>query len=85
MNPKKEAKMKMLKELKKMMQNDMYEGMGEGMKKVTVMSDSEKGLEEGLSKAEEILRKRMKMKHEDMEDEEEDEDEYGCGGYKKMK
>ena len=46
----------------------------EGMKKVTVASDSEEGLKEGLSMAEKIMEKRKMM--EDMDDyEESDEDE----------
>ena len=67
---KKEARKKMLQELKKMMGDDMHEGMKEKMKdmqKVTVASDSKEGLEEGLSKAQEILKKRK---------------EFGCGGKK---
>ena len=48
------------------------------MQKVTVMSDSEEGLKEGLSKAEQI----MKMKEEMSDD---DSDEYGYGGMKKKK
>jgi len=101
-NPKKEAKMEMLKQLKKMMHEDMYDGMDEEMdkmgkmKKVTVMSDSKEGLEEGLSKAEQILKKKMMDKEDmDMEDmdmeemmammDKEEGDEYGCGGMKKKK
>jgi hypothetical protein len=74
----KEARKRMLKELKKTMHDDMYEGMDEkmkGMKKVTVSSDSEKGLKEGLSKAQEIMQKRKEMK----------DDDYKDGGYKSSK
>jgi len=61
MKDKYEAKRKMLMALKKdmMMEDDM--GLGDKlkkMKKVTVASDTEEGLKEGLSKAEEILKKR---------------------------
>ncbi len=78
MKGKLEAKKKMLKELKKMMREDHYGPMEEDMQKVTVMSDSEEGLKEGLSKAEQI----MKMKEEMSDD---DSDEYGYGGMKKKK
>ena len=70
-----EAKKKMLKELSKMMRDDYYDEPMKGMKKVTVASDTEEGLEKGLSKAEEILKKRKDM--------EEDEDEFSKGGMKK--
>lgn len=70
----KEAKMKMLAELKKAMSDDMYSPMSDAlkdkkMKKVTVMSDSEEGLKKGLSKAEEIMKKKSEM--EGMSDEDE--------------
>lgn len=63
---KKEARKKMLKKLKGMMRDDMHGDKMEGMKKVTVMSDSKEGLEKGLSKAQKIMKGKM--------------DEYGCGG-----
>lgn len=72
---KKDAKMDMLKSLKKMAKEMMYQDMPEemkGMKKITVMSDDEEGLKEGLSKAEEI----MKMREEVEGEEEFEEDEY---------
>lgn len=60
------ARMKMLKMLKDEMLDEMGEGAGlaeklEGMKKVTVASDSEEGLKEGLSKAQQILDKKKMM------------------------
>jgi len=89
MNKKKlEAKKKMLKELKSMMRDDYYSPMKDDMKKITVMSDSEEGLKEGLSKAEEIMK--MKGLDEDERDEEREEEseegeEYSYGGTKKKK
>jgi hypothetical protein len=82
-----EAKKKMLKELKKMMRDDYYEPMKGDIKKVTVMSDSEEGLKEGLSKAEEIMKMKGLEKDEEREEEyEEDEsEEYASGGCKKKK
>lgn len=73
------AKKAMLRSLKEEMKSMMGEGRGDlselmnGKKamKVTVASDSEKGLKEGLSKAEEIMAK--KSEESPME-----ESEYGC-------
>jgi hypothetical protein len=69
------AKSEMLKELSKTMSDDqnspLKDIMGKKMQKVTVMSDSNKGLEKGLSKAEQILKKKESM----MPDMEESEDE----------
>jgi len=64
---KKSAKMGSLKDLSDEMRKMMGEGY-EGIKKVTVASDSEEGLEEGLDKAKEILKK--KLGSEDMMEEE---------------
>jgi len=75
----KEAKMKMLKALKELMAKDSGEGFKphmDGMQKVTVMAKDEKGLEEGLDKAKEIMKKREKYL------EECEEGEYKCGGIK---
>jgi len=60
----KQAKIDMLKLLKKDMMSDDDLGLGEKLKKgkmqkVTVMSDSEEGLEKGMSKAQEILKKKL--------------------------
>jgi len=66
-----EAKKRMLQHLKKMMSDGMHSGMEEGMKKVTIMSDSEDGLERGIDKAKEIMEKRESMmddEYEEMED-----------------
>lgn len=72
---KKEARKKMLKKLKSSMNEDMYNPMKENMQKVTVASDSAEGLKEGLSKAQEILKKKKEMMG----------DDYACGGTKKDK
>jgi len=84
------------KEMLKMLKGDMKEMMGEekedlfkdlmkdkeGMQKVTVMAEDEEGLEEGLDKAQEILKAKygemdmespMEEAEEMMEDEMEDE------------
>jgi hypothetical protein len=59
------AKSEMLKELSKTMSDDqnspLKDIMGKKLQKVTVMSDSKKGLEKGLSKAEQILKKKESM------------------------
>lgn len=98
---KNEAKRESLKALKKMMMEDMGAPVGEklkGMQKVTVAAPDAEGLEEGLSMAEKILKKRlgdseeMSEENEEMPEElmkmmemEEDEDEYACGGMKKYR
>lgn len=78
---KKQARMESLKKMKEKLKKKGMEDMDmSGMSKVTVMSDSEEGLAKGLSKAEEILEKRLGM------EEEEDSDEYmdgGCSSKKK--
>ena len=75
---KKKAKEAMLKELSKTMSDDqnspLKDVLGKKMQKVTVMSDSTKGLEKGLSKAEQILKKKESMMPE-MEDDSEEESE----------
>lgn len=75
MKSKIEAKKAMLKKLKSMMRDESYEPKKEEMKKmkkVTVMSDSEEGLEEGLSKAQKIMKAKKESEGED----------YECGGGK---
>jgi hypothetical protein len=76
---KNKAKSEMLKELSKTMSDDqnspLKDIMGKKMQKVTVMSDSKKGLEQGLSKAEQILKKKESMMPEMEESEDEMEDE----------
>ena len=74
--PKMDAKAAMAKELSDSLGSDIMDGIKD-MKKVTVASDSEEGLKEGLEKAEDILGK-SKMEdseEEDSEEESEDEDE----------
>lgn len=81
------AKSEMLKMLSKMMHDDMYSGMGDGLKskkmsKVTVAAPDAEGLKKGLSKAQEIIA--AKMGKGEMKDEYDMEDEYedcgDCGG-----
>jgi len=58
-------KRKVLQQLKKaMMSDEDFGDLGKKLKgnqKVTVMSDSKEGLEKGLDKAQEILKKRSSM------------------------
>lgn len=61
---KRSAKLSQLKELSKEMKKMMGDGFAEGMKgmqKVTVASDSKEGLQKGLSKAQEIMKKKGLM------------------------
>ncbi len=51
----KEAKMAKLKELHRMMSDELGEDMMGDMKKVTVAAKTKKGLKAGLEKAEELL------------------------------
>ena len=67
------AKKEMLKDLKQLMASEDDVGLKDrldGMKKVTVAADSKEGLEKGLTKAQEILKKRSEMLGlaDDMED-----------------
>lgn len=82
MEKKIKAKADMLKLLSKEMSDDQYsplkEKLGKKMSKVTVMSDSPKGLEKGLSKAEEILKKRDELMGKGSESEESEEGCEGC-------
>lgn len=92
-------KMQLKKELLKMLSDEMKaeskssrgEMLPKKMEKVTVMSDSAEGLKKGLSKAEEIMEARSKMKgdmmskdmlEDMMEEEEESEEECGMCGKK---
>lgn len=61
---KKDAKRKAIKSLKDEMADMMGDRYSDGMKdkmSVKVISDSEEGIEEGLSKAQEIMKKRKAM------------------------
>lgn len=71
----KKAKKEMIKMLKKTMRDSSYGDMGEGLSKVTVAAKNPEDLEEGLSKAQEILRKRFEAMGMDPEEAEEDEEE----------
>lgn len=84
---KQKAKKELLKDLKKLMMDDTFGDMGDSLKskkmqKVTVASPSEEGLEEGLSKAQQILQKRDAMMGDEEESEDEEGDEFDCGGKK---
>lgn len=70
MNRHMEAKAAMAKELSDVLSGDLADGI-KGMKKITVASDSEEGLEEGLEKAKEVL----EAQEDESEDSEEMEDE----------
>lgn len=73
MEKKSMAKAEMLKELSKEMSDDMYSPMKDmlgkkGMKKVTVASDSAKGLEKGLSMAEKLMKLKAEQGGEESEE-----------------
>jgi hypothetical protein len=75
MEKKHAAKLEMLKMLSKMMSDDGHEELGKGLEgkklqKVTVAAPSSKGLAEGLSKAQQILK--AKLGDKSMESESED-------------
>ena len=72
--PRMDAKAAMAKELSDSLGSDIMGGI-EGMKKVTVASDSEKGLKEGLEKAEDVLESKMEKEDEEGDSEEEMSDE----------
>jgi len=73
--PKIDAKAAMAKELSDSLGSDILEGI-KGMKKVTVASNSEEGLKEGLEKAEDVLESKMeKESEEESEDSEEESEE----------
>ena len=63
--PKMAAKAALFKELSDLLGSDLVDGIKD-VKKVTVASDSEEGLEEGLEKAQEVLKSKS------MEDESEE-------------
>ncbi len=71
MNRHMEAKAAMAKELSDLLGSDLAEGV-KGLKKVTVASDSEEGLEEGLEKAREVLGSEDEESMEDSESESEE-------------
>jgi hypothetical protein len=83
---KSKARMKMLKKLKSKARDEMHEEpmkeLTKGMQKITIASDSKEGLEEGLDKAKEILKGRMKMMDDDDEHECGSSEDYACGGTK---
>lgn len=65
----KEAKMKVIKDLRQMAEQIMKDDI-KGMKKVTVASPTQEGLKEGLEKAEDILESNSEDMSEESEDEE---------------
>jgi hypothetical protein len=72
---KSEARMKMLKKLRKEMKGDKHEKNGmkdklKGMEKVTVASDSPEGLMKGMDVAKKIMKKRLEG------------EDFACGGKK---
>jgi hypothetical protein len=71
---KKKAKLSQLKDLSKEMSKMMGDGYSDSMQKVTVASDSKEGLEKGLSKAQELMKKKGLMS-EEMSDEEKEYEE----------
>jgi len=70
---KKKAKLSQLKDLSKEMSKMMGDGYADSMQKVTVASDSKEGLEKGLSKAQELMKKKGLMS--EMTDEEKEYEE----------
>jgi len=60
-NEKSKAKREVVHDLRKMAMDAMGEGMDDRMKKVTVASDTGKGMEEGLKQASEMVE--MKNEH----------------------
>jgi hypothetical protein len=70
---KKKAKLSQLKDLSKEMSKMMGDGYADSMQKVTVASDSKEGLEKGLSKAQELMKKKGLMS--EMSDEEKEYEE----------
>lgn len=62
--PKMDAKAAMAKELSDSLGSDIMDGI-KGMKKVTVASNSEEGLKEGLEKAEDVLESKSEDESED--------------------
>lgn len=80
---KKDMKRMMLEKLKKAMKSS---DKGD-MSKVTVMSDSEEGLEKGLSKAQEIMKKRTDVMSDPSPADASNEDDHECrmAALKKMK
>lgn len=69
----KEAKMKVIKDLRQMAEQIMKDDI-KGMKKVTVASPTQEGLKEGLEKAEDILESNSEEMSEESEESEESED-----------
>jgi len=79
----KEAKMSVLKHLKKDASDELGRGI-KGLKKVTVASPSSEGLKAGLEKAEEIVESPEAMAEPMAEGEEEGSREVEWEGYQKM-
>jgi hypothetical protein len=80
MEKKLKARMEMLKRLSKDKHSELHTGLGDKLKtkklsKVEVIAKDEKGLEEGLSKAQQILKAKLGDKVDETEDPAEDEAE----------
>jgi len=74
MDMKRQAKMDVLKHIRKIASDAMKDDIkGVGLKKVSVAADSTKGLEEGLEKAKELLENPEEMMDMGQESEESDE------------
>jgi len=56
--PEMKAKASMAQHLKEILAGDLHDGVKDSIQKVTVASDSEEGIEEGLEKAKDIFSKR---------------------------
>ena len=72
--PKMDAKAAIAKELSDSLGSDIMEGI-KGMKKITVASDSEEGLKEGLEKAEDVLESKIDKEENESEEDSEEESE----------
>lgn len=87
MNKKLKARMEMLRKLSKDKGSDLHSGLGESLKgkklsKVEVIAKDDKGLADGLSKAQQILKAKLGEKALESDKEEESEessDEYADG------
>lgn len=76
----KKARMEMIKKLAKEKVSEAHSGLGEALKgkklsKVEVIAKDEKGLEKGLSKAQEILKAKFGDKVDETEDESAEDEE----------
>lgn len=85
MDKSKKARMEMLKKISKEKHSELHSGLGEALKgkkisKVEVIAKDEKGLAEGLSKAQQILKAKLGDKLAEDSEEESAEDCDHCEG-----